>query len=171
MEPPPFCFTSGLLSCKIIQGCPVFVSARRYMLPLLAVGKSPPRSELTTAGMTNKPARAVGTGPRACPPPCSARDNHRGLSLQTPHRSARYADYENRAFLQPGIGGILRVHRYMTHLTSSITSSSTGAPRGSSATPTATLACLPLSPKISAARLDAPFTTRGWAVKSGATAT
>ena len=77
-----------------------------------------------------------------------------------------------RTFSSPSNdGGILKSHTHITHLTSSITSSSTGAPRGSSATPTATLACKPLSPKISAARLDAPFTTRGWAVKSGATAT
>ncbi len=41
------------------------------------------------AGMTSKIARTVGTGPRACPMPCSTKDNHRGqdnpfrLSLQT----------------------------------------------------------------------------------------
>ena len=35
------------------------------------------------AGMTNKAARAVGIGPRACPMPCPVRDNHRGLSLRT----------------------------------------------------------------------------------------
>lgn len=41
--------------------------------------------------------------------------------------------------------------------TSTINSISTGAPSGSSATPTADLVCAPASPKISPSKLDAPL--------------
>src|ERR1700726_2592451 len=55
--------------------------------------------------------------------------------------------------------------------TSTISSSSTDAPRGSSATPIAARACLPASPKISSNSIDAPSTTWGWPLKPSADAT
>ena len=52
-----------------------------------------------------------------------------------------------------------------------ISSSSTGASSGSTATPTALRACRPASPKTSRSSWLAPLPTSGWPVKSGALAT
>src|SRR5690606_34613462 len=51
----------------------------------------------------------------------------------------------------------VRVH----HATSTVNSTSTGAPSGSSATPTAARACAPASPKISPNTSEAPLMTAG----------
>ena len=51
--------------------------------------------------------------------------------------------------------------------TSAMTSTSTGAPSGSSATPTALRACRPCSPSTSPNSFEAPLITAGWPVKPG----
>jgi len=59
---------------------------------------TPPRSELTTAGMTNK----------AAPP---RKDRHRGLSLRSPPRSATSAESRNQDFFNnPDKGSFLNNH-------------------------------------------------------------
>src|SRR5690606_17973550 len=52
-----------------------------------------------------------------------------------------------------------------------VNSTSTAAPRGSSATPTAARAWRPRSPRTSTRRSEAPLITFGWPVKPGAEAT
>ena len=51
--------------------------------------------------------------------------------------------------------------------TSTMISTSTGASRGSTGTPTAERACTPASPKTSPSSSEAPLATFGWPVKSG----
>ena len=51
--------------------------------------------------------------------------------------------------------------------TATMASISTAAPRGSTATPTALRACLPLGPNTASISSDAPLATCGWSVKAG----
>ncbi len=61
--------------------------------------------------------------------------------------------------------------RRAPHATSTVAATSTLAPSGSEATPTAALACSPCSPSTSANSSLAPFATVGWSWNSGVAAT
>ncbi len=57
------------------------------------------------------------------------------------------------------------------HQASTTSSTSTGEPSGSSATPTALRTCTPASPNTSCSSREAPLATAGWPVNPGALAT
>src|SRR5574340_438055 len=104
-----------------------------------------------------------------CPqdPGVGAIQRHHSRVLGQHHGSAW------RDLPESGVGGMYQCHSaYFRHQrTSAISSTSTGAPRGSSATPTADRAWTPASPNTSPRNSDAPLITPGCPVKLGAEAT